>query len=380
MDVRPFRIERYYAQHEFTTRFMLSSSDCESRTIEDVLALEPDAHARLLATWCGYTESPGSLELRQAIAAIYDGIEPDDVIVTSCAEEGIFLLYHALLRDGDHAIVETPCYESAFELARSTGAAASEWRRRYEDGWAHDFDALERSVRSDTRVIYVNQPHNPTGTLMEPAMLARVGELARSRGVVLFGDEVYRELEHDPRDRLPAVCELDEHAVSLGSISKTYGLPGLRLGWLVTRDAATREAVMRIKDYTTICSSAPSEVLTATALRNRQTLIDRNLAIVARNLPLLDDFFARHADTFEWVRPTASPIGFPRINGIGDVDGMCARLAELGVLLLPGLVYDEPSHVRVGFGRANLPEALELLEASLRPALTPRQSQYGRNC
>jgi aspartate/methionine/tyrosine aminotransferase len=377
MDVRPFRIERYYAQHEFTTRFMLSSSDCESRTIEGVLALEPDAHARLLATWCGYTEWPGSLELRQAIVAIYDGIEPDDVIVTSCAEEGIFLLYHALLGDGDHAIVETPCYESAFELARSTGATASEWRRRYEDGWAHDFDALERSVRSDTRVIYVNQPHNPTGTLMEPAMLARVGELARSRGVVLFGDEVYRELEHDPGDRLPAVCELDEHAVSLGSISKTYGLPGLRLGWLVTRDAATREAVMRVKDYTTICSSAPSEVLTAIALRNRQTLIDRNLAIVARNLPLLDDFFARHADTFEWVRPTASPIGFPRINGIGDVDRMCARLAERGVLLLPGSVYDEPSHVRVGFGRANLPEALELLDASLRPALTPRQSQYG---
>jgi aspartate/methionine/tyrosine aminotransferase len=153
--------------------------------------------------------------------------------------------------------------------------------------------------------------------------------------------------------------------VSLGSISKSYGLPGLRLGWLVTRDAAIREAIMRMKDYTTICSSAPSEVLTALALRNRQVLLDRNLELVARNLPLLDGFFERHADTFEWIRPTASPIGFPRVKGVADVDEMCARLADLGVLLLPGSVYDEPGHVRVGFGRANLPDALALLEAGL---------------
>ena len=365
MDVKPFRIERYYGRYEFTTRFMLSSSDCESRTIEELVALEPDAHDRLLGTWCGYTESAGAPELREAIAALYERIEPDDVIVTSCAEEGIFLVYHALLRAGDHAIVETPCYESALELARSTGADVGEWRRRYEDGWAHDLAALELSLRPNTRLLYVNQPHNPTGTLMDRATFERVSELARSRGIVLFGDEVYRELEHDPRDRLPAACDLDEHAVSLGSISKSYGLPGLRLGWLVTRDEATREAIMRMKDYTTICSSAPSEVLTALALRNRQVLLDRNLELVARNLSLLDGFFERHADTFEWIRPTASPIGFPRVKGVADIDEMCARLADLGVLLLPGSVYDEPGHVRVGFGRANLPEALMLLEAGL---------------
>ncbi len=365
MDVKPFRIERYYARYEFTTRHMLSSSDCESRTIEELLGLEPDAHARLLETWCGYTESPGAPELRAAIAALYERIDPDDVIVTSCAEEGILLVHHALLGAGDHAIVETPCYESALELARATGAEVTEWRRRYEDGWAHDLDALERLLRPKTRLLYVNQPHNPTGTLMDRATFERVGELAGSRGLVLFSDEVYRELEHDPRDRLPAACDVDAHAVSLGSISKTYGLPGLRLGWVATRDAAIRQAVMRLKDYTTICSSAPSEMLVAVALRNRQALIDRNLEIVERNLPLIDEFFQRHRDTFEWVRPTASPIGFARVNGVADVDEMCARLADEGVLLLPGSVYDEPAHVRVGFGRADMPDALHLLEAFL---------------
>jgi aspartate/methionine/tyrosine aminotransferase len=365
MDVNPFRIERYYARYEFTTRYMLSSSDCESRTIADLLELEPDAHARLLQTWCGYTESPGAPELRQAIAALYERINPDEVIVTSCAEEGIFLLYHALLGPGDHAVVETPCYESALELARSTGAGVSRWRRLYADGWAHDLDALERLIRPTSRVLYVNQPHNPTGTLMDRHTFEHVTGLAHAHGLVLFSDEVYRELEHAPDDRLPAACDLDVRAVSLGSISKSYGLPGLRLGWLVTRDAALREAILVLKDYTTICSSAPSEVLTAVALRNRHALLERNLAIVQRNLPLLEGFFAQHAETFDWIAPAAGPIGFPRVVGLSDVDDLCKRLAGAGVLLLPGSVYDEPAHVRVGFGRANLPEALGVLESAL---------------
>jgi len=152
MDVGPFRIERYYARYEFTTRYMLSSSDCESRTIESLLELEPDAHAKLLSTWCGYTESPGAPELRAAIAGCYERISPDEVIVTSCAEEGIFLVYHALLRAGDHGIVETPCYESALELARSTGADVSPWDRRYEEGWVHDLDpSVERAWKLVSR-------------------------------------------------------------------------------------------------------------------------------------------------------------------------------------------------------------------------------------
>ena len=236
MRLSPFRIERYYAQWEFTTRYMLSSSDCESRTIGELLALEPDAHARLLDQRCGYTESLGAPELRTAITTLYDTAARDDVVVASCAEEGIFLVYHALLGPGDHAIVETPCYESALQLARSTGAEISEWRRSYSDGWAHDLDALRRLLRPRTRVLYLNQPHNPTGTLMDATMFTEVVELARGHGLVLFSDEVYRELEHDPADRLPAACDVYERGVSLGSISKSYGLPGLRLGWLASRE------------------------------------------------------------------------------------------------------------------------------------------------
>ena len=298
MELSPFRIERFYAQYEHSTRFMLSSSDCQSRTIAELLELEPDAHDRLLECWCGYTESPGSPELRRAIALLYQRTGAAEVVVTSCAEEGIFLLNHALLRPGDHVIVETPCYESALQVARSTGAQVSPWERRYEDGWAHDLDALAGLIRPATRLLYLNQPHNPTGTLMAREVFEDVIGLARAHGLVLFSDEVYRELEHNPADRLPAACDLYDRAVSLGSISKSYGLPGLRIGWVATHDASLREAVSTLKDYTTICASAPSEFLTTLALRNRHALLDRNLAIVRHNLPLLDAFFDRHAEPF----------------------------------------------------------------------------------
>ena len=208
------------------------------------MELEPDAERRLLDVWCGYTGSAGAPELREAISALYERAGADDVIVCSCAEEGIFLLNHALLSARDHAVVETPCYESALELARSTGAEVSVWRRSFADGWAHDLEALRAALRPATRALYINQPHNPTGTLMDHATFEAVVELAERRGLVLFSDEVYRELEHDPADRLPAACDVLADGVSLGSISKSYGLPGLRLGWVVTRDAELRARLL----------------------------------------------------------------------------------------------------------------------------------------
>ncbi len=365
MKVAPFRIEKYYERYEFTTRYMLSSSDCESRTVGEVLDFEPGARERLLDLRCGYTESAGAPELRAAIAAIYDTIDADEVVVTSCAEEAIFLVYHAFLGPGENAVIETPCYESALQLAQSTGAAVSEWRRSYQDGWAHDVDSLAALMTPATRVLYINQPHNPTGTLMDPATHGTVIELAQDRGVRLFSDEVYRELEHDPGQRLPAACDRDPRAISLGSVSKSYGLPGLRIGWVATHDDQARRAIIDLKHYTTICASAPSEQLSTVALRHRGELVSRNREIVLRNLGYLDGFFGRHAEVFDWVRPVASPIGFPRVRGLGDVDQLCERLARVGVLLLPGSVYDEADHVRVGFGRADLPEALALLEQAL---------------
>ncbi len=363
MQIRPFAIERFYERWEFTTELMLSSSDCESMGVADLLALEADAESRLGSLRLGYTEVPGSEELRAAIAVGHDRIAAEDVLVLAAAEEGIFLAYHGLLGPGDHAVVESPCYGSAIELARSTGAEVSLWQRRYEDGWAHDVDELERLLRPETKLIYINTPHNPTGTQMSPATLARVIDLARERSAVLFSDEVYAGLEHSSDSALPSACDVYERAISLNTVSKAYGLPGLRIGWLCCRDGELLRRIRELKLYTTICSSAPSELLVALALRHASVIVQRNRQLVLENLALIDEFIARRSDLFEWIRPTAGPIGFPRVTGDFDVQDWCEGIAlEAGVLLLPGTVYEQPRHVRVGFGRANLAEAVDRID------------------
>ena len=365
VDLPSFRIERWYERHEFTTELQLSSSDCESVPIRELLALEPDARERLEGLRLGYTEVPGSPELRAAIAALYEVAGADAVVALAAAEEGIFAVESSLLGPGDHAVVETPCYESALAVARATGATVETWNRSYQDGWAHDLAELERLLRPDTRLVYICTPHNPTGTSMPRIVLDRIVELCAERGTILLCDEVYRELEHDPATRLPAACDLYERAVSLGSVSKTYGLPGLRTGWISCRDAAIRDAVVALKLYTTICSSAPSELLAALALRHREDLVARNRALVLANLALADAFVDAHAALLDWVRPSASPIGFPRLR-VADTRAFCERLAaEAGVLLLPGDVYDLPGHVRLGLGRRGAADAFDRLETFL---------------
>ena len=366
MQITPFRIEEYFSKHEFSAKYLLSSSDAESRTIEELLSLEPGAHDAFLKHWCGYTESPGAPWLREVLATIYKQIRRDQLVVTSAAQEAIFLFYHALLTPNDHAIVETPCYESALTVPKSTGAAVSEWRRKPDNAWAHDFSTLESLIRPNTRAIYINSPHNPTGLLMPPEIFRGVLNLAARHNIYVFSDEVYRELEHDPSTRLTAACDLYDRAVSLGSVSKTYGLPGLRLGWLACRDTAILQRIISLKHYTTICASAPSEFLTALAFRHRQKLIDRNLQIVLRNLPQLAAFFSRQSNLFSWTPPNASTIGFARFKPQKDVQTFCEQVVrEAGVLLLPGTVYDEPRHIRFGYGRRNMPEALAQLESWL---------------
>jgi aspartate/methionine/tyrosine aminotransferase len=367
MPLEPFKLERYFARYEFTTRYLLCAADCESWSVQDLLALEPGAAERLNRLWLGYTETAGAPALRAEIARGYTSLQPEDVLVCAGAEEAVYLFMLAVIQPGQHVVVQRPCYQSHFEVARSLGATVSGWWGREENGWALDLDELARLVRPETRAIVINSPHNPTGYLMPAETLRAIYAFAAERGIWLVMDEVYRESEYDPALRLPAAADLGEKAVSLGAVSKSHGLAGLRIGWLAARDRDLLARVAALKDYTSICSSAPSEFLAELALRHREQVVGRNVAIIRRNLDLLDGFFARQAGRFAWARPGAGPVAFPRLLG-EDVEVFCDRLVrQAGVLLLPGTVFDDPgNHFRLGFGRANLPEALAALEEFLR--------------
>lgn len=365
----PFKLERYFAKYEFNVRYLLCSSDCESLTIQDLLALEPGAAERFGQHWLGYTETSGGPSLRAEIAGLYRQAAPRDVLVHAGAEEAIFLFMQAALSAGDHLIVHWPCYQSHYEIANSLGCTVSAWVGREENGWAPDPAELRRLLRPNTRAVVLNTPHNPTGCLFSEQALREVAQITAERGIWLFSDEVYRECEYDPAQRLPAAVDLGEHCVSLGAVSKAYGLAGLRIGWLACRAAPLLAKIAALKDYTSICASAPSEFLAEVALRQRAALIARNLGLINANLALLDAFFERQsqAGRLRWVRPGAGPVGFPQLTTGEPIDDFCDRLVRTtGVLLLPGSVFDDTgSHFRLGFGRSSLPQALACLEEFL---------------
>ncbi len=368
MRIADFELERYFARWEFAVRHLLCASDVEAWPMADLLALADEDTARLWRDLrLGYTESLGHPLLRREIATLYGTAHPDDILVTSGAEEGIFALVTALLEPGDHAIVTWPGYQSLYEVARAVGAEVSLHELGEADGWAIDVDALRRQVTPRTRLIVVNAPHNPTGMLPDRSTFEAIVELAAEAGATLLSDEVYRYLEVDEADRLPAGVDLGRHVVSLGVMSKSFAMAGLRIGWLATRDRSILDRVARIKDYTTICASAPSEILALIGLRARDGVLARSRSIVFDNLAALDGLFERWPGTLSWARPRGSSIGFPRLRPDLDIDRFAAELVEAeGVLLLPGSRFGHRgNHFRIGFGRTDLPEAVAGLERHL---------------
>ena len=367
MRIAEFALERYFARWEFAAQHLLGASDVQAYPMSELIGLADD---ETRALWdglhLGYTESTGHPLLRREIATLYETIEPDEVLTFAGAEEAIFCLANVLVGPSDHAIVTWPSYQSLHEVARATGADVAMHELRETDGWALDLDRFRRQVTPATRLIVVNFPHNPTGMLPDRATYDGLIEIAAETGAHLLVDEVYRGLEFVEADRLPQGADALPRGLSLGVMSKAFALAGLRIGWLATHDHDLLARIAAFKDYTTICSSAPSEILSIIALRARDRVLSRSRRIIAANLDVLDAFFEDWADRFTWVRPRAGSIGFPRLTVPGvRIDDWAAELVEAeGVLLVPGSQFGHPgNHFRLGFGRTDLPEAIGRLEA-----------------
>jgi aspartate/methionine/tyrosine aminotransferase len=366
MPVLPdFRLETYFSRWEFAARYNLTASDAQTLAMAELLELaDEDGRNRWESLHLGYTETFGLPALREAIAGTYEHVAAQDVLCFAGAEEAIYLAMQVLLGPGDHAVVVVPNYQAAetvpLSICEVTGVAL-----RPEDGWALDLAAIEQALRPATRVVSVNFPHNPTGAVPDEGTWRQLVRLCDDRGIRLFSDEVYRGLELAPRQPLPQAADLSPAALSVNVLSKAYGLPGLRIGWIACRDRALLSRLEHAKHYTTICNSAPSEVLALIALRARDRILGRNRQIVADNLPLFDAFFARFTGLFQWEPPQGGCVCFPRYLRADGVEAMCADLVEQeGVLLLPASVYRSaltpaPSgRFRIGVGRLGAADAL----------------------
>jgi aspartate/methionine/tyrosine aminotransferase len=371
MRIEPFALERYFAAHEFSARYLLSASDCEALRLRELLDL---ADPKTLRWWedlvLGYTESQGHPLLRQEIARLYRTACPDDILVAA-PEEAIFIAMNALLGPGDHVIVISPAYQSLYEVAVSLGCRVSRWPvELLGDEWRLDPDRLGDLCSPSTRLIVVNFPHNPTGYLPAREVLGQIVEQAARSGIPIFSDEMYRLLEYDGGRRLPSLIDVYDGAIVLSGLSKTFSLPGLRIGWLATKDRKLLDRFAGFKDYTTICSSAPSEILAIIALRAAEPIVQRNLRIITSNLVAAEQFCARNRGLCAWIPPLAGSVAFPRLLADVPVRTFCADvLRHRSVMIVPGDVFGwQGNHFRVGMGRVGFPQALEQVEEYIADA------------
>ncbi len=368
-----FRLETHFSKWEFKARYHMTASDAESLSLRDLLELATPAQREAFeGMWLGYTETYGAPDLRAAIASTYVAQKPADILCFAGASEGIYAANSVLLDQDSHAIVVTPNYQSHEELPISLGSATAV-PLDPDDGWALDIDRIKAAVQPNTKLVTINFPHNPTGAILPLDRYHALIELCRHHGIYILHDEIFNGLGPSDATHLPYIADLYERGLSLGVTSKSYGLPGLRIGWIACQDRMLLSQMERFKHYLSIANSGPSERLAVIAIENRATILARNCALVDENLTKWDAFFARHTDLFDWQRPQGSCMAFPRYRGVDGVEAFCAALLEqAGVLLLPSTIYQSrlgPTPVdrfRLSCGRAGLSEGIAALEAHIR--------------
>jgi len=363
--IREFALERYFARWEFAARHLVSASDCEPLTVSELLEMTGAPESTLRELRLSYAESQGAPALRERIARMYSGLDRDDIVV-AVPEEAIYLAMSTLLEPGDRVVVQVPCYQSLGEIAAHRGCDVQRWPlEETREGWRMDLDRLADLLTPATKLLVVTAPHNPTGFVPSAAEHDAIIDLVEKRGVWLFCDEMYVGLERAPAVRLAPAVTRYERAIGLSGMSKSLALPGLRLGWLALRDRRLRDAVIRYKDYTTICATSMSELLAQLALDHTLRILERNRAIIAANLVLARDFAARHPDLLAWRHGDGGSVVFPRFVR-GGAAAFCDATAQHGIMIVPSTMFDfGDQHIRLGLGRRGFGEALEALEGIL---------------
>ncbi len=355
MKIERFGLERWMTTWELDVECDIAESGILPLTLDDLLALSPapDALTRdLHHTPLGYSEARGTLALRQALAGTYANVHPDGVLVTTGAIEANFLLFNLLLNPGDHAVIVAPAYQQLLSVPRAIGCEVSEWRLTPESGFRFDIKELRRLVRPETKLIVINSPHNPTGASLSDAQLRDIIAIADDCGAMILSDEAYRGLRHPggPPMATPVV-DLTPRGISVGTFSKPYGLPGLRIGWIAASpELAERAWAMR--DYVSLSPAKLSDRLALEAVRVRDRIFARNDEIIAANLKTAREWFAANADIASWTEPVAGLLALMKLaTDVPSMEVADGLAREAKVMLAPGSVFGYEGYLRIGIGQ-----------------------------
>ena len=375
MKIRDFGVEMWMNAYENDCRWNLAETCVHSMTVGELLALSgkgEEVLRELSDTRLTYGEIEGSLRLRRGIAGLYRAMGPENITVTNGAIGANALTMLTLVEPGDRVISVLPTYQQHYSIPESIGARVDILRLREENGWLPDPDELRRLVREAggrVRMININNPNNPTGSVMGEGLLREIVEIAREAGAWLLCDEVYRGLTHQGDPYGPSVADLYEKGISTGSMSKVYSLAGLRLGWIAGsgEQGELRERLNRQRDYHIISVGRLDDLLAAVALESREAISRRNLAICRENAAILEDF-VQSQPRISYVKPQGGTTAFLKYHLPMASADLCRKLqAETGVMLLPGSALDVEGYLRIGYCNATpvLREGLEVFGAWL---------------
>lgn len=347
MKLKPFRLEEWLDAREHDVRYNLAASTGPNWSLAQVMELMNDTdRKRFFEGGLTYCPSGGHESLREELGDWY-GVGAEDIQIVNGASEALLILFHLAAEPGANVVLPKPGYPPFTLMPESMGLEVRHYRQRHENDFRIDVDELRNLVDANTRIVGINTPHNPTGSVVDRETLEAIEALCQEHGAQLVVDEVYHPIYHGV-DRPSAAAFTG--ATVLGDLSKALSMAGLRTGWMLERDPERRRCYWNAKATFSISNSYPGEVLAEVAVRNRHQVFARAREISTRNLATLDKCFKEHADLLSWVRPRGGMTGFPRFLGAENSRPFCEAAYERGVLLAPGDCFDAPQHFRLGFG------------------------------
>lgn len=357
MNYETFELERWMTRWELDVSHDICESGVKPLSLADVLHLLPgDAAQELQETITsvplGYSEARGTVALRTALAKSYKNTNAEEIFVATGAIEANFLLFNVLVQPGDHVIVVDPAYQQLQSVPRALGADAELLSVVHEDGYYYDLDELRAMVRPNTRLIVINTPHNPTGAMLSEEQIDEVITIAKQSDAWILSDEAYRWIEHPGGEKIPAPMRgRYEKGISVGTVSKPFGVPGLRIGWFAAPEEIT-QAAWAIRDYVSLSPGKLSDIITTAIVIHREAIFARNAEIIGANLRTANAWFAEHSDLANWIPPRAGLLAMMGYTADIDSRTLGDRLAgEAGVMLAPGDAFGMPGRLRIGIGQ-----------------------------
>ncbi|ODQ82617.1 hypothetical protein BABINDRAFT_159170 [Babjeviella inositovora NRRL Y-12698] len=375
-----FEIEKFMNKHEHNVVYNLGETCCYSMSLKDLEVLTGNKapldtifNQRLVYGWI-----EGSDELRDLICDVYnkDGcakLVREDVVVTNGAIGANFLTMYGLVGKGDHVVVVNPTYQQLQSVPKIFEAEVSLLDLKFEENWLPNLDALQKLVQPNTKMIVINNPNNPTGSVMDNELLLKIVDIARAQDAYLLCDEVYRPLFHSVApDKVPdSIVNLYEKGISTCSVSKAFSFAGVRVGWIISRDhAAIAECITR-RDYNTISVSMVDDIIGSYVLQNRNAILKHNYQLCIGNLAILEEFIQSSNGVLDWVKPAGGTTAFVKINGLvnDNTEDFCDDMAvAYKTLVAPGENFNNRGYVRIGFGNSkeDLLTGLPQLKKSLK--------------